>query len=55
MRLAENEFLQELKQGITNEDKTLDMYGFPSPASKNINKNILSLSLLCVCVCVCVF
>jgi len=32
MRQAENEFLQELKQRLANEDKTLDMYGFPSPA-----------------------
>ena len=29
---AENAFLQELKQRLITEDKTLDMYGFPSPA-----------------------
>ena len=32
LRQAENSFLQELKQRLITEDKTLDMYGFPSPA-----------------------
>ena len=31
LRQAENAFLQELKQRLITEDKTLDMYGFPSP------------------------
>ena len=31
MRQAENRFLQELKYRLSLEDKTLDMYGFPSP------------------------
>ena len=32
LRQTENSFLQELKHRLIAEDKTLDMYGFPSPA-----------------------
>ena len=31
MRTAENNFLRELQQRLALEDKTLEMYGFPTP------------------------